>query len=192
MLEMFKKSNGNGKGEVAKELLWMKDQPKTTYFGYEITPIKTGLPKTVDSLCPDCKKIIPAVLYEEDGKVWMTKECPEHCGLCNMHTSVSSLPIIDLTNMCNLTCPVCFANANAAGYLYEPTYDEVVRMLETLLTQKPVASDRVQFSGGEPTVHPNFLKIVKAAHEIGFEYIQVNTNGIKSADLEFAQACKEA
>jgi uncharacterized radical SAM superfamily Fe-S cluster-containing enzyme len=236
MLEIFKKSNGsgNGNGEANKELRWMKDQPKTTYFGYEITPIKTGLPKTVDSLCPDCKKIIPAILYEEDGKVWMTKECPEHgeiqdlffsdvdmyykaermwygdqrglenpkvksatvcpehCGLCNMHTSVSSLPIIDLTNRCNLTCPVCFANANAAGYLYEPTYDEVVRMLETLLTQKPVASDRVQFSGGEPTVHPNFLKIVKTAHDMGFEYIQVNTNGIKSADLEFAQACKEA
>src|SRR5579875_241955 len=118
--------------------------------------------------------------------------CPDQCGLCSMHTSHTGLANVDLTNRCNLTCPVCFANANAAGYLYEPTYDEVVRMLETLLTQKPVASDRVQFSGGEPTVHPNFLKIVKTAHEMGFEYIQVNTNGIKSADLEFAQACKEA
>jgi uncharacterized radical SAM superfamily Fe-S cluster-containing enzyme len=128
----------------------------------------------------------------ENPKVKSATICPEHCGLCNMHTSVSSLPILDLTNRCNLTCPVCFANANAAGYLYEPTYDEVVKMLETLLTQRPVACDRVQFSGGEPTIHPDFLKIVKTAHDMGFEYIQVNTNGIKSSELEFAQACKEA
>jgi len=209
-------------------------QPEDTYLGHQIEPIKIGLPKQIDSLCPDCKKIIPAIIYEEGGNVLMKKTCPdhgviqdlfftdvdlyyraermwygdqrglenpkvksaticpEHCGLCNMHTSVSSLPIIDLTNRCNLTCPVCFANANAAGYLYEPTYDEVVGMLETLLTQKPVACDRVQFSGGEPTIHPNFIKIVATAKEMGFDYIQVNTNGIKSSELEFAQACKDA
>ena len=44
--------------------------------------------------------------------------CPEDCGLCSLHTSHSALANVDLTNRCNLTCPVCFANANAAGYLY--------------------------------------------------------------------------
>lgn len=234
MLGLFGKNKSNGRASAENPYDWSSSQPKTTYWGYEIDPIRVGLPKQIDSLCPDCKRIIPAILYEESGNVLMKKTCPEHgviqdvfftdvdlyykaermwygdqrglenpkvksaticpehCGLCNMHTSVSSLPIIDLTNRCNLTCPVCFANANAAGYLYEPTYDEVVGMLETLLTQKPVACDRVQFSGGEPTVHPDFLKIVRTAHEMGFDYIQVNTNGIKTADLEFAQACKEA
>ncbi len=233
MLSLFSKKT-NGAASEDRPYDWTKVQPKTTYWGYEIDPIQVGLPKQIESLCPDCKRIIPAILYEEDGNVLMKKTCPEHgviqdvfftdvdlyyraermwygdqrglenpkvksatvcpehCGLCNMHLSVSSLPIIDLTNRCNLTCPVCFANANAAGYLYEPTYDEVVGMLETLLTQKPVACDRVQFSGGEPTIHPDFIKIVRTAHEMGFDYIQVNTNGIKTADLEFTQACKEA
>ena len=234
MLGLFNKSKANGSASAERPYEWTKMQPEDTYLGHQIEPIKIGLPKQIDSLCPDCKKIIPAIIYEEGGNVLMKKTCPdhgviqdlfftdvdlyyraermwygdqrglenpkvksaticpEHCGLCNMHTSVSSLPIIDLTNRCNLTCPVCFANANAAGYLYEPTYDEVVGMLETLLTQKPVACDRVQFSGGEPTIHPNFIKIVATAKEMGFDYIQVNTNGIKSSELEFAQACKDA
>ncbi len=210
------------------------DEPRTTYSGTPIPPVKFGLPKEIDSLCPECLEIIKATLYPEDGKVWIKKTCKEHgdfkdifygnidlyykcegqwfgdgkgvenppitkaticpeqCGLCNMHTSHSGLPIMDLTNRCNLTCPVCYANANAAGYLYEPSYDEVVKMLECLVNQKPVRADRVQFSGGEPTVRPDFLDIVRKAREMGFYYIQVNTNGIKMADIEFAQAAKEA
>lgn len=210
------------------------DETATTYSGTPIPPVKFGLPKEIDSICPECMEIIKATLYPEDGKVWIKKNCIEHgefkdifygnidlyykceefwfgdgkgvenppitkaticpnqCGLCNMHTSHSGLPIMDLTNRCNMTCPVCFANANAAGYLYEPSYDEVVRMLEALINQKPVAADRVQFSGGEPTIRPDFLDIVRKAKEMGFYYIQVNTNGIKMADFEFAQAAREA
>lgn len=210
------------------------DEPQTTYSGTPITPVKFGLPKEIDSICPECMEIIKATLYAEGGKVWITKRCDEHgefkdifygnvelyykceefwfgdgkgiedppikhatvcpnqCGLCNMHTSHSGLPIMDLTNRCNLTCPVCFANANAAGYLYEPSYEDVVKMLECIKNQKPVQADRVQFSGGEPTVRPDFLEIVRKATELGFYYVQVNTNGIKMADLEFAQAAKEA
>ncbi|MBI5192945.1 MAG: radical SAM protein [Nitrospirae bacterium] len=128
----------------------------------------------------------------EDPPVKNATICPTQCGLCNMHLSHSGLPIMDLTNRCNLTCPVCFANANTSGYLYEPSFDEVAKMLETLINQKPVKADRIQFSGGEPTVRPDFLDIVKKAKELGFYYIQVNTNGIKMADFEFAQAAKEA
>ena len=65
----------------------------------------------------------------EDGGVdasattaaWKTRpsppppRCPDDCGLCNLHTSHTGLANVDLTNRCNLTCPVCFANANAAG-----------------------------------------------------------------------------
>lgn len=208
--------------------------PETTYSGTKIKPVKYGLPKEIDSICPECMEIIKATLYPEGGKVWIRKTCEEHgefkdvfygdvdlyyrcedlwygdgrgvedppvkdastcpkeCGLCNMHTSHSGLPIVDLTNRCNMTCPVCFANANAAGYLYEPSYDEVVHILESLANQKPVPANRVQFSGGEPTIRPDFLKIVKKAREMDFDYVQVNTNGIKFAEPEFAKAAREA
>ena len=210
------------------------NQPETTYSGTKIEPLRFGLPKEIESVCPECMEIIKATLYAEDNKVWIRKTCDEHgefkdifygnvdlyyrceefwfgdgrgiedppikhatvcpkqCGLCNMHMSHSGLPIIDLTNRCNLTCPVCFANANASGYLYEPSFEQITHILESLTNQRPVRANMVQFSGGEPTVRPDFLEIVKLARDMDFDYIQVNTNGIKFSEFEFAQAAKEA
>ena len=92
---------------------------------------------------------------------------PTDCGLCNMHTSHTGLANVDLTNRCNLTCPVCFANANAAGYLYEPDFETVRKMLQALRDQKPVAARIVQFSGGEPTIYPRFLDVLRMAQGDG-------------------------
>lgn len=83
--------------------------------------------------------------------------CPDDCGLCSLHTSHTVLSNVDLTNRCNLTCPVCFANANVAGYLYEPSFEQVTGMLEGLRAQRPVPNRVVQFSGGEPTLYPRFM-----------------------------------
>ena len=118
--------------------------------------------------------------------------CPDDCGLCNLHTSHTGLANVDLTNRCNLTCPVCFANANAAGYLYEPDFETVRKMLQALRDQRPVAGRIVQFSGGEPTIYPRFLDALRLAKEMGFSHTQVATNGLKFTDLEFAEQCKEA
>lgn len=197
--------------------------------------IPIGLPKDVQSLCPECRKIIPAKILEKDGRVLMEKTCPDHgfiqdlvysnadlykkaerwtyedgdgilnpqikgaracpedCGLCDLHISHAALANIDLTNRCNLRCPICFANANVQGYVYEPTYEQVVEMLTMLRNIKPVFPPAVQFSGGEPTIHPRFLDILKAARAMGFSHLQIASNGIRLAkDLEFARKCKEA
>lgn len=209
-------------------------QPETTYTGSPIAPIQKGLPKTTQSLCPECTQLIDARIFEENGKVIMAKTCSEHgdfrdivysdvklylkmeqwhfgdnrglsnpaipdatrcpdqCGLCSMHTSHTGLANVDLTNRCNLTCPVCFANANVQGYVYEPGIDLVRKQLAALRGEAPVAGRIVQFSGGEPTIHPQFLEILRMTREMGFTHIQAATNGIRFAELEFAQAAKEA
>jgi len=209
-------------------------QPETTYTGSPIRPLAKGLPKTTQSLCPECNRLIEARILEDGGKVVMEKRCPSHgefrdivysdaklylkmeewtfgdnrglenpavtnasrcpddCGLCNLHTSHTGLANVDLTNRCNLTCPVCFANANVAGYVYEPDFETVRKMLEALRAQRPVAGRIVQFSGGEPTIYPRFLDVLRMARDMGFSHTQVATNGIKFTDLEFAEQCKEA
>jgi len=108
-------------------------------------------------------------------------QCPSVCGLCPAHLSSTCLANVDLTNRCNLKCPVCFANANAAGYVFEPTFDQIVDMLKLLRAQKPVPTPGVQFAGGEPTIYPRFLDVVRKARELGFPQIQVATNGILMA-----------
>ena len=121
------------------------------------------------------------------------KQCPFDCGLCNLHLSHTGLANVDLTNRCNLKCPICFANANQAGYVFEPDYNTVVSMLKLLRAQKPVPTPAVQFSGGEPTIHPRFIEIIKAAHDLGFAQVQVATNGILFAkDIDFFQKASDA
>jgi hypothetical protein len=209
-------------------------QPKTTYTGSPIEPVEKGLPKTTQSLCPECLQVIDARLFAERGVVYMEKSCaahgyfrdkiysdeklylkmeefefgdnrglenpqipnatrcPDDCGMCSLHTSHTVLSNLDLTNRCNLTCPVCFANANAQGYLYEPSFEQVRLMLKTLRDQRPVPNRVVQFSGGEPTLYPRFHDVLRMATEMGFTHIQCATNGILFADLEFAQQAHEA
>jgi uncharacterized radical SAM superfamily Fe-S cluster-containing enzyme len=118
--------------------------------------------------------------------------CPDDCGMCAIHTSHTVLSNVDLTNRCNLTCPVCFANANVQGYLYEPSFEQLRGMLQTLRDQRPTPNRVVQFSGGEPTIYPRFHDVLRMATEMGFTHIQCATNGIEFANLEFAQKSHEA
>ena len=53
-------------------------QPETTYTGSPILPLRKGLPKTTESLCPECSSVIEAIIREEGGRVIMQKTCPEH------------------------------------------------------------------------------------------------------------------
>ena len=196
--------------------------------------LQKGLPKTTQSLCPECRKVVTATIFEKDGKVMMEKECPDHgkvvdvywtdknmylraerfaydglgvenpaipnatvcpneCGLCQLHLTHTCLIMLDLTNRCNLKCPICFANANAAGYVYEPSFDEIVKMLQMMKEEKPVSSPAVQFSGGEPTIYPKFIEVIAKAKKMGFPQIMVATNGIKFAkDPEFLEAAVRA
>ncbi len=121
------------------------------------------------------------------------ENCPTSCGLCNNHRSQTLLANIDLTNRCNLDCDFCFANARACGFIYEPTFDEIVSMMQVLRNEKPVPAPAVQFSGGEPTMRDDLPEIIRKAKELGFPQVQIATNGIKLAnDPGLAQKLKEA
>ncbi|MEI7857044.1 MAG: radical SAM protein [Methanomicrobiales archaeon] len=121
------------------------------------------------------------------------ENCPTSCGLCNNHHSQTLLANIDLTNRCNLDCEFCFANARACGFVYEPDFDEIVKMLTLLRSQKPVPAPAVQFSGGEPTMRKDLSTIIRKAKEIGFLQVQIASNGVRLAkEPEYAQELKEA
>lgn len=120
------------------------------------------------------------------------KHCPENCGLCNQHHSHTCMANVDLTNRCDMRCPVCYANANNMGYITEPPMEEVRKMLRVIRDRRPVPTKVVQFAGGEPTCHPNFVEIVQMATDMGFEHIQIATNGKNMSDYKFAKRCAEA
>ncbi len=129
---------------------------------------------------------------QEFPQVKGAENCPSDCGLCNQHLSGAALAQIDLTNRCNMRCPICFANAAASGFVCEPDYQQILRQLQTLRDLRPVPCTAIQFTGGEPTIHPDFLRIVSAAREMGFSHIQIATNGLTLADRDFASSCRDA
>ncbi|WP_305064812.1 tetraether lipid synthase Tes [Methanococcoides sp.] len=115
------------------------------------------------------------------------------CGLCPNHKTGTILANIDITNRCNLNCPVCFANAKTSGYIYEPTIEQIRNMLLLLKNERPVPCYAVQFSGGEPTVRNNLPEIIAMARDLGFVQIQIATNGVRLAkSIEFARKLREA
>ncbi|MHA1822022.1 MAG: radical SAM protein [Promethearchaeota archaeon] len=121
------------------------------------------------------------------------KGCPYDCGLCEQHKSSPNICLIDLTNRCNLRCPVCFANSAATGYIYEPTFDELVRIMKHFRNIKPLPPPLLQLSGGEPTLRKDLLDIIRKGKELGFIEVMLTTNGIKLAkSLEFTKQVKEA
>jgi hypothetical protein len=110
-------------------------------------------------------------------------DCPSRCGLCFEHESKTVLAIIDVTNRCNMRCPVCFANAGTAGYVYEPSIDQIDRMLETATRVNfPKGIHALQLSGGEPTVRDDLPDIIRLVKRHGINHIEINTNGLKVGD----------
>jgi 7,8-dihydro-6-hydroxymethylpterin dimethyltransferase len=104
-----------------------------------------------------------------------------------------SVLTVDLTNRCNMMCDPCFMDANQVGYVHELEWDEVKKILDDSLTIKPRRQMSVQFSGGEPTLSPHFLKAITYAREAGYFCVQCATNGIRFAqEPGFAQEAKDA
>ncbi|MCC7558683.1 MAG: radical SAM protein [Methanobacteriaceae archaeon] len=129
----------------------------------------------------------------ENPQTPVNEGCPLDCGLCPDHQSHTILGLIDVTNRCNMKCPVCFANAAVSKYIYEPSYEEIRQMLRNLRGNEPVSAPAIQFAGGEPTVRKDIVDLVKLAKEEGFSHTQIATNGIKLAkDPELVKELKEA
>jgi len=124
----------------------------------------------------------------QNPNVEIEKGCPLDCGLCKVHESQTLLGIIDVTNKCNLRCHYCFANAATTGYVYEPTFDEICEMMDTLKAEKPGPVLGLLLSGGEPLIRKDIVDIVKKAREKGFTQVLIATNGIEIAkNLQLAK-----
>ncbi len=114
-------------------------------------------------------------------------------GTSSIQYGRGSVLTVDLTNRCNMMCDPCFMDANQVGYVHELEWDEVQKILDDSLTIQPRRQMSVQFSGGEPTLSPHFLRAVGYARERGYFCVQCATNGIRFAqDPAFARAAKEA
>ena len=104
-----------------------------------------------------------------------------------------SVLTVDLTNRCNMMCEPCFMDANQVGYVHELEWKDITQILDASMNVKPLRQMSVQFSGGEPTLHPDFIRSIAYAREIGYFCVQCASNGVRFAqDALFCKAAKEA
>src|SRR5262249_4174880 len=113
--------------------------------------------------------------------------CPLDCGMCPEHKQHACLGIIEVNTGCNLDCPICFADSGHQPDGYALTLEQVEFMLDRFVAAEG-SPEVVQFSGGEPTIHPQILDFIALANAKGIRVVMLNTNGIRIArDRRFAR-----
>ena len=118
--------------------------------------------------------------------------CPESCGICESHHQKTCCVLLEITHACNLKCPICFAssgeNENSSS---NPDLAEIETWYKMLLENG--GPFNIQLSGGEPTLREDLAEIIKLGKNLGFDFFQLNTNGIKLAEnIDFCLELKEA
>lgn len=112
--------------------------------------------------------------------------CPYDCGLCPEHMQHSCLTLVEVTDHCNLRCPICYADSGP----HRPGFRDLAvieKMLDAIVANEG-EPDVVQISGGEPTLHPDFFAILDAAKARPIKHLMVNTNGLRIAkEPEFVE-----
>jgi uncharacterized radical SAM superfamily Fe-S cluster-containing enzyme len=179
--------------------------------------------KKTMSLCPECRQQIPADVFETDGKVFLRKRCPQHgnftvlinsdrrfyyesCGAgCACQTTVghsddiiekaaTCIALIEIVESCNLKCPTCYADSpfTVPADIKALSLDEFRSRVNAVIDRKGPL-DILQLSGGEPTIHPQFLQLLEgvlADKRVG--YTLINTNGLLLAgDDDFVEKLGE-
>jgi len=190
---------------------------ETTKSVDEIALQKTGIPETINAAYVEKDGVV--YLVKENGtkerigtkeyweKIGKYKPSEEHhiakintdiphekdlmsCGLCKLHKNTTALLNVVITNRCDLRCWYCFFFEEKAGFVYEPTIDEIRKGLETAKRFNGYMPP-IQITGGEPALRDDVAEIIKMAREMGSPHVQLNTNSV-SLGIEFFEKPEEA
>ena len=128
--------------------------------------------------------------YPKNPRTAIKDGCPYDCGLCADHRQHTCSVLFEITQRCDLGCPVCFADAGRAGDS-DWSLAEIEAWFQRLKGECPTAN--IQLSGGEPSLRDDLAEIIRLGRRYGFTYFQLNTNGLRLArDLDFLKALKAA
>lgn len=103
--------------------------------------------------------------------------CPFDCGPCTHHEQQIQLPIVPITSACNLECPICYTHNRNEGP-YHMSEAELLAILSHLRRAAP-EKRIINLTGGEPTQHPAFERLIQLCHEEGIHRITISTHGLR-------------
>jgi len=148
--------------------------------------------------CPQCGET--ESLVSRDAAGWQAKRdmwqdvptepvaCSLHCDRCrNDHKP--NMVFLDVTNRCNMNCPICIATIRGMGFDFTPPLSYFEKIFSEISQMEP--RPMVELFGGEPTVRADLLDVIA----IGRKYKlrpRVVTNGLKLADEEYCRKLCES
>lgn len=148
------------------------------------------------SVCEHCYRHVPTIRFEKDGQIWLGKTCkwhgysehlvePDGEFYLNYNYKKRRLTsfMLDITNRCNLTCPNCHQEPD------NTSKDLPISYYTNLMDAWPDNGWPVALCGAEPTVRkdlPEFIETINNRSGKPRDII-VLTNGVKLADLEYAE-----
>ena len=147
-----------GHGEVVS--LYDEDYDLWSYLQQWRVPTREIIPDTPDNVLP-----IP-MGYRS--------------GLGELQTQHSCILLIDVTESCNLRCPTCFAESGPGIGRYA-RLPHILRSLDASIEREGGKIDVLMLSGGEPTVHPEIVEIIRQATARPVTRVLLNTNGVRIA-----------
>ncbi|MCI0378486.1 MAG: radical SAM protein [Gemmataceae bacterium] len=136
-----------------------------------------------DFVCSDVKWY-DRMEYSLPGKVPSVmavdpkRGCPYDCGLCTEHEQHTCIGLVEITSSCNLECPMCYASSGPRGK--HLSFAECKQAIDRLVEVEGRA-EVLQLSGGEPTIHPDFLKILEYGCDQSIDLVMINSNGLRFA-----------
>jgi uncharacterized radical SAM superfamily Fe-S cluster-containing enzyme len=143
----------------------------------------------------DARYYVQAYAYARAGTepLEFTQEaargCPTDCGTCSDHEQHTCLPIIEVTDHCNLECPICIVDNQYSSHMEVDVFSRTVDRL----IRAEGRCESVAICGGEPTSHPRLFELIRAADRPEIGRVVLITNGLRiGRDRGFAQQIKDS
>lgn len=115
--------------------------------------------------------------------------CPFDCGPCGSHQQKVYLPVIPITSECNLDCPICYTvNKNEGAH--RTSLEDMKKIIDHLVAEHDEL-DIINFTGGEPTLHPQLPEILELCRDAGIRRLTISTNGLRLLDEDFVRRLGE-
>ncbi len=107
--------------------------------------------------------------------------CPLDCGLCEDHLQHTCSPILEINDVCDLTCPVCIVRNQQRYSMSLERFQGAVDALIDAEGELPI----LLLSGGEPTLHPQFFEmcdyVLRGPHAGRIKRLLISTHGRRIA-----------
>jgi MoaA/NifB/PqqE/SkfB family radical SAM enzyme len=148
------------------------------------------------SVCEHCYRHIPAVLFERDGSIWLSKKCKWHGDSEHLVEPNADFYInykydrptnktycLDITNRCNLNCPHCYQIPDNMSK--DPSIEEILNIINAWEDD----GYAIALMGAEPTTRKDLPELCRAIQALPGKPrgIMILTNGVYLSDLEYTK-----